>query len=170
MNRHNYEYGTNPRKIEPNYKRGKKQNKNDVKTRIKRNEEVRKQAMKLEKKKHQKNVALVVAIFLILLAISYRNSLINEKFNEIQNKKTELSSIEKTNGQLQVSIEESVNLSSIEQAAKDRLGMKKPDNDQKVYVELEKKDYVETATEEIKEDTKDSNKWYKKILDKIFKK
>ncbi len=170
MNRHNYEYGTNPRKIEPNYKRGKKQNKNDVKTRIKRNEEVRKQAMKLEKKKHQKNVALIVAIFLILLAISYRNSLINEKFNEIQNKKTELSSIEKTNGQLQVSIEESVNLSSIEQAAKDRLGMKKPDNDQKVYVELEKKDYVETATEEIKEDTKDSNKWYKKILDKIFKK
>ncbi len=170
MNRHNYEYGTNPRKIEPNYKRGKKQNKNDVKTRIKRNEEVRKQAMKLEKKKHQKNVALVVAIFLILLAISYRNSLINEKFNEIQNKKTELSSIEKTNGQLQVSIEESVNLSSIEQAAKDRLGMKKPDNDQKVYVELEKKDYVETATEEIKEDTKDSNKWYEKILDKIFKK
>ena len=126
--------------------------------------------MKLEKKKHQKNVALVVAIFLILLAISYRNSLINEKFNEIQNKKTELSSIEKTNGQLQVSIEESVNLSSIEQAAKDRLGMKKPDNDQKVYVELEKKDYVETATEEIKEDTKDSNKWYEKILDKIFKK
>lgn len=170
MNRHNYEYGTNPRKIEPNYKRGKKQNKNDVKTRIKRNEEVRKQAMKLEKKKHQKNVALVVAIFLILLAISYRNSLINEKFNEIQNKKIELSSIEKTNGQLQVSIEESVNLSSIEQAAKDRLGMKKPDNDQKVYVELEKKDYVETATEEIKEDTKDSNKWYEKILDKIFKK
>ena len=160
MNRHNYEYGTNPRKIEPNYKRGKKQNKNDVKTRIKRNEEVRKQAMKLEKKKHQKNVALVVAIFLILLAISYRNSLINEKFNEIQNKKTELSSIEKINGQLQVSIE----------AAKDRLGMKKPDNDQKVYVELEKKDYVETATEEIKEDTKDSNKWYEKILDKIFKK
>ena len=170
MNRHNYEYGTNPRKIEPNYKRGKKQNKNDVKTRIKRNEEVRKQAMKLEKKKKKKNVALVVAIFLILLAISYRNSLINEKFNEIQNKKTELSSIEKTNGQLQVSIEESVNLSSIEQAAKDRLGMKKPDNDQKVYVELEKKDYVETATEEIKEDTKDSNKWYEKILDKIFKK
>lgn len=170
MNRHNYEYGTNPRKIEPDYKRGRKQNKNDVKTRIKRNEEVRKQAMKLEKKKHQKNVALVVAIFLILLAISYRNSLINEKFNEIQNKKTELSSIEKTNGQLQVSIEESVNLSSIEQAAKDRLGMKKPDNDQKVYVELEKKDYVETATEEIKEDTKDSNKWYEKILDKIFKK
>lgn len=170
MNRHNYEYGTNPRKIEPDYKRGRKQNKNDVKTRIKRNEEVRKQAMKLEKKKHQKNVALVVAIFLILLAISYRNSLINEKFNEIQNKKTELSSIEKTNGQLQVSIEESVNLSSIEQAAKDRLGMKKPDNDQKVYVELEKKDYVETATEEIKEDTKDSNKWYEKIIDKIFKK
>lgn len=170
MNRHNYEYGTNPRKIEPDYKRGKKQNKNDVKTRIKRNEEVRKQAMKLEKKKHQKNVALIVAIFLILLAISYRNSLINEKFNEIQNKKTELSSIEKTNGQLQVSIEESVNLSSIEQAAKDRLGMKKPDNDQKVYVELEKKDYVETATEEIKEDTKDSNKWYEKIIDKIFKK
>lgn len=169
MERYGYEYGSNPRKLEPTYKKTNKSNK-DIKKQIKRNEEQKKQAIKLEKKKHHKNVALVIAIFLLLLTISYRNSLINERFNEIQNKKNELASIEKTNGQLKVSIEESINLSNIEQVAKERLGMQKPDNGQKVYVSLDKKDYVETATQDIKEDGSKSYSWYEKIINKIFKK
>ena len=169
MARSNYQYTTSPRKLEPNTRQTRQTKRRNLEI-VK---DVPRQKVKISKEQQKRQTKLtmvVIGIFILLLTISYRNSQINEKFNEIQNKKTELSSIEKTNGQLQVSIEESVNLSSIEQAAKDRLGMKKPDNDQKVYVELEKKDYVETATEEIKEDTKDSNKWYEKILDKIFKK
>ena len=48
---------------------------------------------------YHKNIVMILAVFLVLLAISYRNSLITEKFNEIQKKKTELSMIEKANGQ-----------------------------------------------------------------------
>ena len=162
-----YEYGTTPRKLEPDYRPSKTQ-KREIQKQIKINEKQRKDALKLEKKRHNKNVALVIAIFLILLTISYRSSLINEKFNEIQASKEKLASIEKTNGQLQVSIESSLNLSNVEEAAKEKLGMQKLDNGQKVYVTLDKKDYVEagTADIDIKEDSNEN--WFQKIINKIL--
>ena len=62
----NYEYETSPRKLEPN-KTPNKKRKNDYKKQIKINEEQRKQALKLEKKEHNRNVILILAIFLILM-------------------------------------------------------------------------------------------------------
>ena len=150
MEKFGYEYGATPRKLEPEYgPRKTKKSKEEFEKQIKINEKQKKEAMKMEKKKHNKNVALVAAIFLILLTISYRSSLINERFNEIQNSKEKLASIQKTNGQLEVSIESSLNLSNVKNAAKDKLGMQELDNGQKVYVTLDKKDYVEGSTENI---------------------
>ena len=83
MEIYNYEYGTTPKKEETRYNPNKKRKK-DIQKQIKINEEQRKKAIKLEKRKHNKNVAFVIAIFLILLAVSYRSSLINERFTEIQ--------------------------------------------------------------------------------------
>ena len=172
MEKFGYEYGATPRKLEPEYgPRKTKKSKEEFEKQIKINEKQKKEAMKMEKKKHNKNVALVAAIFLILLTISYRSSLINERFNEIQNSKEKLASIQKTNGQLEVSIESSLNLSNVKNAAKDKLGMKELDNGQKVYVTLDKKDYVEGATEDIDitSDTgNSSDAWYKKIINKIL--
>ena len=172
MEKFGYEYGATPRKLEPEYgPRRIKKSKEEIKKQIKINEKQKRDAMKLEKKKHNKNVALVAAIFLVLLTISYRSSLINERFNEIQNSKDKLASIQKTNGQLEVSIESSLNLSNVKNAAKDKLGMKELDNGQKVYVTLDKKDYVEGATEDIDitSDTgNSSDAWYKKIINKIL--
>ena len=170
MERVNYEYGTNPRKTKPQYERNKKTKQNDIKRQMKINEEQRKEAIKLEKRKHNKNVALVLTIFLILLTISYRSSLINERFKEIQNAKQELASIEKVNGQLEVSIESSLNLSNVEQSAKEKLGMQKLDNNQKVYVTLDKKDYVESGTQDINITEDENLTWYQKIIKKILKK
>ena len=44
------------------------------------------------------------------------------------------------------------------------------DNSQKVYVTLDKKDYVEGAAESVSIDDEDTNdtKWYKKIISKIL--
>ena len=172
MEKFGYEYGATPRKLEPEYgPRKTKKSKEEFEKQIKINEKQKKEAMKMEKKKHNKNVALVAAIFLILLTISYRSSLINERFNEIQNSKEKLASIQKTNGQLEVSIESSLNLSNVKNAAKDKLGMQELDNGQKVYVTLDKKDYVEGSTENI-DITSDSDKsidtLYKKIINKIL--
>lgn len=103
-----YQYETSPRKLEPDYKREKK------KQNIKVVKDLPKQDVKLskeQKRKHRKATLLVIAIFAVLFTISYRNTQINEKFNEIQNLRTELSSLQKENEQLQVTIENSLNLS-----------------------------------------------------------
>ena len=172
MEKFGYEYGATPRKLEPEYgSRRIKKSEEEIKKQIKINEKQKREALKMEKKKHNKNVAFVAAIFLILLTISYRSSLINERFNEIQGSKEKLASIQKTNGQLEVSIESSLNLSNVEKSAKERLGMQKLDNGQKVYVTLDKKDYVEGSTEDIditSDSDKSSDSWYKKIINKIL--
>ena len=173
MEKFGYEYGATPRKLEPEYgPRKTKKSKEEFEKQIKINEKQKKEAMKMEKKKHNKNVALVAAIFLILHTISYRSSLINERFNEIQNSKEKLASIQKTNGQLEVSIESSLNLSNVKNAAKDKLGMQELDNGQKVYVTLDKKDYVEGSSEDIDitNDDNSNDTWYKKIINKVLKK
>ena len=165
-----YQYGTSPRKIEPDYRPRKKTTKKDVKKEkiVKANEELQKiNNLKAEKRRHHKNIAMVVGIFLILLVISYRNSLITERFNEIQDKKSELAAIQKTNGQLEVSIESSLNLSNVEEEAKKSLGMNKLTNDQKVYVSLPKKDYTESTTESVK--IEEESNWFQSLMNKLFK-
>lgn len=159
-----YQYETSPRKLEPNYQREKK------KQNIRVVKDLPKQEVKISKEqkiRHRKVTLLVIAIFAVLLTISYRNTRINEKFNEMQNLKTQLSSLQKENEQLQVTIENSLNLSNIEKQAKEKLGMQKLTNKQTVYVSLPKKDYIETPTEKV--EISDSNEnWFKKLVDKIF--
>ena len=166
-----YQYETSPRKIEPEYNHKRKKTKQkSEKQQLKELEQKkqRKNALKMEKRKHHKNIAIIVGLFLLLLTISYRNSLITEKFNEIQDKKQQLSAIEKTNGQTEVSIESSLNLKNIEKSAEKKLGMQKLENDQKVYVTLQKKDYTESAIQDVEEETTSSS-WLKDLLSKIFK-
>ena len=125
--------------------------------------------MSKEQIKRRKNIALIVAaIFVVLLTVSYRNSQINEKFNEVQKLKKELSSIQKENEQLKVNIENSLNLNNVEKIAKEKLGMQKLTNRQTLYVSLPKRDYVEAATEEVKKE-EDKN-WFQKMVDSLFNK
>lgn len=159
-----YQYETSPRKLEPDYKNEKKrQNIRVVRDLPKQEVKISKE----QKRKHRKATLLVLAIFTLLLTISYRNTQINEKFNEMQNLKTELASLQKENEQLQVTIENSLNFSNIEKQAKEKLGMQKLTNKQTVYVSLPKKDYIEPATEKV--EISDNNKnWFEKFVDKIF--
>ena len=169
MPKYNYQYETSPRKVKPEYQPKRKTNqRKKYDEQIIINEKQRKEAIKMEKKKHNKNVAFIMAIFLILLAISYRSSLINEKFSALQKDKETLSSLQKTNDQLEVSIESSLNLKNIEETAKEKLGMQKLDNNQKVYVNLDKKDYVEASTEDIDAVAKEEQNWFIKIINKIL--
>ena len=142
-----YQYGTSPRKLEPRYKTSKR------KLEVIKNEPKKNQKnLKDEKKSKQSQLYLVIAIFALLVTISYRNSLINEEFNSMQNLKQELANVEKENKQLEIGIEGSLNLNNIEKIATEQLGMQKRSVDQTIYTELPKEDYVEAATEEIKEE------------------
>ena len=83
------------------------------------------------------------------MAIGYRNSQINEAFTANQKLERQISEVQKENEQLEVNIQNSLNLSQIEQEAKVRLGMQKLNSRQTVYVQLPKKDYVEAASEQV---------------------
>ena len=156
-----YQYETSPRKLEPEYEPQKNPySKKRTSTLKKKNQ---KKQPKRELKSHIKAVMYIGVIFGILFVISYRNSLINESFSNNEKLKETLAVTQKENEQLQVNIENSLNLSNIEKIAKEKLGMQKLDNSQKVYVSLPKKDYVEPAVEEIIiEEVEES--WFDKII------
>ena len=142
-----YQYETSPRKIQPEYdlpQEEKQKKHTSTKTKNKK-----KTKLKVRLRPKAKVVLYILLGFAVLFAISYQNSLITESFNEKETLKKNLATIEKENEQLKVNIENSLNLTNIEQLAKERLGMQKLDNSQKVYVNLDKKDYVQSATEEV---------------------
>ena len=167
MARSRYEYSTTPRKLEPDYRPQKRTQKRNLEV----VEDLPRQDIKIsksQKKKHFRLTLVVIAIFVLLLTISYRNSQINEKFSEVQSLKKELASLQKENEQLKVNIENGLNLNNIEKLAKEKLGMQKLTNKQTLYVSLPKKDYVESASEEVIIE-KDQN-WFEEFVDKIFNK
>ena len=164
MANYRYQYETSPRELEPDYEQTR--------------DNYRKKKKNISKKKQEKvqprtylkrQIKIVVCIFLFfssLLVISYRNSLINESFNHNESLKANLAAIEKQNEQLKVNLENSLNLSNIEKLAEEKLGMQKLDNSQKVYVSLDKKDYVEAASEEVK--IEEDKTWIEQLLDTLL--
>lgn len=166
-----YQYGTSPRKTVPYEEKKHKKNNLKKKPKLKVVNDLPRQEVKVskeQKKKHIKLTLFAVFIFTILLAISYQNSQINVKFNEMQEQKKELATLEKENEQLKINIENSLNLSNIEKEAKEKLGMEKLTNKQTVYISLPKKDYVESATEKVI--LEDEKSWFEKVADWIFQK
>ena len=141
-----YQYETSPRKLQPEYRPEKK--KYPKKSTARKTAKPKKVTAK-QTNGQIKMMAYVAIGFMILFAISYRNSIINEKFSEIKTLKSDLSAIQKENEQLEVNIENGLNLQTVEQSAKEMLGMQKLDKAQTVYINLPKQDYVEPATEEI---------------------
>lgn len=166
MARTGYQYGTSPRKLEPDYTRKPKQKRKPLKV----VEDLPRQQIKVSKeqrKRQMKTTVTVVGLFLLLLTISCRNSQIDKQFNQIQDQKKQLAALQKDNEQLKVSIENSINISNIEKVAKEELGMQKLTSKQTVYVTLPKKDYVETESEKVvKTETKT---WWQNLADKILK-
>lgn len=142
-----YQYETSPRKIQPEYTPKRKKKTTAKKSTAKKVKKAVNKEIKISAKKQF--IALFAIAFVVLLGISYRNSLIAERFNKKEQLKEQLSSMQKENNQLRVNIESSLNLNNIEKLAKEKLGMKKLDNNQKVYVSLPKEDYIEAASEEV---------------------
>lgn len=170
-----YQYETSPKKIQPEYeptvseskkKTTKSVNKKDVER--KQENKVKTPVKKISREELNKKMKLVCYIafgFAVLFTIGYRNSIINEKFTQKENLKVELSEIQKVNEQLEVGIENELNLTNVESMAKDKLGMGKLNNSQKVYISLPKKEYVEVTAEGIKQSS--NQPFYQVIIEKI---
>lgn len=165
-----YQYETSPRKLEPEFLPRKKVKRDLTKEEIKEN--IKKQAKEKANQKRaqvaiKKKVVLCIAlVFGMLLVVSYRNSLITESFNKVKDLKANLSTLQKENQQTEVSIESNLNLNKIEEEAQKKLGMQKLDNNQKIYISLPKKDYVESATDSTELAKTDTN-WFQELLNKL---
>ena len=172
-----YQFETSPKKIQPEYDeptidntkkaaKSKAVDKKDVQRKQESKDKTQvKRMSKEELNKKMKLVCYIAFGFAVLFTISYRNSIINEKFSQKEGLKTELAEIQKVNEQLEVGIENELNLTNVETLAKDNLGMAKLDNSQKVYITLPKKEYVEATTEGIKQSN--NQPFYQVIIDKV---
>ena len=130
-----YQYGTSPRKLEPEYRKVPK--KYPKKSTMANN----KKAMAKKKKIQKKAVIYVVIAFLAFFAISYRNSQIDEAFSKTEDLKENYQAIQKENEQIESEIQSGLNLENVEQKAR-ALGMQKLDASQTRYVSLNKQNYV----------------------------
>ena len=166
MPRASYQYGTSPRKYEPEYttrttnrktakkttsnkaQAKKEPKKSDAKKRIEKQ-----RAKKAEERKSRTlQVIIVITIFGMLLALSYREITIMEMFNQKKDLENQLATIQKENGQVEKSIREEeskLNWNEINQIASEQLGMQKK---AAIPVDLEKSDNVETTSKFIKEE------------------
>ena len=169
-----YQYETSPRKLEPEYApkkntyKGKKSTAKKPEV-IKSNKTNKAKKSKNKNKKETQTIKYIVFGFAILFGMCFQNAKIDENFEKVKDLKRELAAIEKENSQLELELESNLNLSNIEQQAKELLGMQKLTSKQMVYVNLEKDDHIETAAESVKI-TNDS--FFKKAvttLKKLFK-
>lgn len=166
MPRASYQYGTSPRKYEPEYTSRKKTTKTTAKKtgtkKVQKSPNVKKSAeKKIEKQKvpkaqEKKNklaqVVVVLAAFGMLLTLSYREIAIMEMFNQKKDLENQLAVIEKENGQVEKSIKEvesTLDWNSIQQKATNELGMQKKAG---TPVDLNKSDNVETSSKFIQEE------------------
>lgn len=165
MPRASYQYGTSPRKYEPEYspRTSKKttsratSNKKDAKKAPKKldaKKRIEKQKAKKAQERKNKTMQIigVIAIFGMLLALSYREITIMEMFNKQKDLENQLASIQKENGQVEKSIREEeskLNWNEIKKTASEQLGMQIKTA---TPVDLEKTDNVETTTKFIQED------------------
>ena len=148
-NYNGYQYETSPRKLEPEYtpmKEPYKAKKTTARTEKKTSNNKRAKQLK---KQQNKAIKYLIIGFAIVFGICYRNSQIDESFAAMQDLKQEVAEVEKQNTQLKIAIENGLNLSNLEQEAKEQLGMQKLNSKQTIYISLPKTDYIEPAAEEV---------------------
>lgn len=118
-------------------------------------------------KKYTKIILGIVVIFGIFFLLCYQSSLVSTSLNEKEKLKTELAEIQKKNEQLKVNIEQKMNINTVEQEAKDELGMQKLDNSQKIYININKDDYTESSTANNKNENENKS-WWSQFIDDLF--
>lgn len=149
-----YEYETSPRKYRDPYIDTARAVKNKAKTKTK---------AKVKEVNKIKIYSYIVLVFAMFAVISFRNSVINETYNQKESLKSQVLAAEKENEQLRINIENNLNLENIQKRATEELGMQKSSNSQKVYINLEKKDYIETGKDKII--LEDSRPWIVQVVD-----
>jgi cell division protein FtsL len=103
---------------------------------------------KVKKISKLKMILSVLICFSIAFGIMLRYVAITEANNKVSSYKRQLSQLQRANEQMQVELDRSIDLKKVEEIAKSKLGMRRPEKYQMVYVELKKNDYAEIVNEQ----------------------
>ena len=158
MAMNSYQYGTSPRKYEPDYRnrRAKQPTQHRVpKKQVERKKITNNKKQTKQDVKHKfKMLVMVVAIFGMLLTVSYREILLMEMFNQKKELENKMALIDKENGQIEKNLKElesTLDWNKIKKVATEELGMTTKAG---TPIDLEKKDFIEKEEKLIKEEKK----------------
>ncbi len=128
----------------------------------KKEENQQKQVIPKKNKKIRRKVFLGVVSFSVALTIVYRYAMLNNMSMENISLKKELTELNNANAQLQLLAEQSVNLSYVEEYAKENLGLQKPQNYQIEYINVNKQDLIDNKV------VNENKNWFEEILFNII--
>ncbi len=116
------------------------------------NVRIRVSSKKQQAAKTRANVMNIVKILLFMacaFVVLYRAVIITDKCNAVEKKQDELNALVTANEKLQFEIDRSLDLKKVEAVAQNKLGMRRAEKYQTVYIDLAPVDYVEkTASRE----------------------
>ena len=154
MARNSYQYGTSPRKYEPEY--SPKKTKKTTTKQVPKKQTTKKKAVKNQTKQNAriktKMIFAVIMVFGMLLTISYREIALMEMFNQKKGLENKLAVIDKENGQIDKNIKEiesTLDWNKIKQVATEQLGMEAK---AVIPIDLEKTDFIEKDEKLLKEE------------------
>ncbi len=108
------------------------------------NEEEAKKARAVRSAKlRMRTIAAILAVFAVACTILYRNVAIIEASTEAQQLEEKLTTLQAANTKLNYELKKEVDLKKVEEIATTKLGMKRPDKHQTVYVDVTQKNYAE---------------------------
>lgn len=105
--------------------------------------------IKVNNKSRVKLIASIIIVFSMFMVITYRYNLINEENLEVQGLKKELKRVAAEVSLAQIELEQNLNLDTVENYAKQKLGMQKPEKNQIVYVDTRQEEHVNNVKEDI---------------------
>ena len=140
-----YAYDLEVPELVPEYKPSKK----DFK--VIKGEQKTKQAVakktKAEPKSKLSLILSVVAIFTMLIVVSYRYNLISEKNLELQRLEIKKNNVNSILATTEIDVDRIIDKDTVEAYAKQQLGMQKPEKSQIVYIDSDYETKVESVSE-----------------------
>lgn len=104
---------------------------------------IKKERIRQKARARVRAIGIILLVFALSCTILYRNVVIIESATEMQNLQDKLTLLQATNTKLDYELKKEVDLKKIEEIATTKLGMKRPDKNQTVYVDVTQKNYAE---------------------------
>lgn len=108
---------------------------------------------------------IVIAASAIFMIVQFVE--VNETLSELEKIQSEYNFEEAATSQMAYELEQSIDLSKIEEEATSRLGMKRPDANQIIYVDVKQDDVTEKTVDEVEGFSNRASGFFKSLISNI---